>query len=212
MMMAMVAVMAIIPSSDAADQAYDVDLGKKYSLQTQLIWDGKDAESILYEFSDGTSSTEWNPLKTWPAPGVYYITQTATNSYNGGSSTTAVYKVEIMGYPEIFFEENGGTEVADIEQTKFNVVATQPEDPTREGYTFTGWFVDEACTEIYDWSQGVKKDMTLYAGWEGSDPPVDPDKPSEDDNDSDGFKIDTWMIILVILIVIGIVAVLYMRG
>lgn len=195
---------------DAEEQAYDIDMGKFYSLKTQLIWDGKDAESILYEFSDGTTSTEWNPLKTWDSPGTYYIKQTAYNSYNGGSETTTVYKVEIMGYPEIHFEVNGGSAVEDIEQTAFNVVASQPDDPTRDGYTFTGWFSDADCTQAFDWSQGLKKDTTLYAGWEKVDAPVDP-TPGDDEDDKDGFHIELWMIILIVVIVIIVAAVYLLR-
>ena len=208
-------------SSDvSAEQSYDVDMGKKYSMQTQLIWDGKDAESIHYEIVDSTgahvtSSDEWNPLITWPAPGVYYITQTAHNSYNGGSDTTTVYRVEIMGYPEIHFEENGGSEVQDIEQTAYNVVAAQPEDPTRDGYTFTGWYTDEDCTEAFDWSQGLKKDITLYAGWEANgSTPVDPTPGGDEDKDQGdekGFQIELWMIILIIIVIVVIAAIILWR-
>ena len=41
----------------------------------------------------------------------------------------------------------------------------KPADPTREGYTFAGWYKDEACTEAYDFSAAVVADMTLYARW-----------------------------------------------
>lgn len=220
MVMAMAATSLVaVMSSDvsAEEQSYDVDMGKKYSMQTQLIWDGKDAESVHYEIVDAagnpvTSSDEWNPLITWPAPGVYYITQTAHNSYNGGSDTTTVYRVEIMGYPEIHFETNGGSEVQDIEQTAFNVVASQPADPVRDGYDFTGWFTDEGCTQAFDWSQGLKTDITLYAGWEANgDTPVDPELTPDDPKDEDGFQIELWMIILVIVVIIVIAAIIIWR-
>lgn len=219
MVMAMAATSLVaVMSSDvsAEEQSYDVDMGKKYSMQTQLIWDGKDAESIHYEIVDAagnpiTSSDEWNPLITWPAPGVYYITQTAHNSYNGGSDTTTVYRVEIMGYPEIHFETNGGSEVQDIEQTAFNAVAAQPADPVRDGYDFTGWYTDEDCTQAFDWSQGLKADITLYAGWEANgNTPVDPEPTPEDPKDEDGFQIELWMIILIIIVIIVVAAIIYL--
>ena len=40
-----------------------------------------------------------------------------------------------------------------------------PEPPTKEGYTFTGWYTDEACTNKYV-GETVRDDMTLYAGWQ----------------------------------------------
>ena len=39
------------------------------------------------------------------------------------------------------------------------------EAPTREGYTFIGWFYDEACTRPYQ-GEPIYDDIKLYAGWE----------------------------------------------
>ena len=33
------------------------------------------------------------------------------------------------------------------------------------GYTFGGWYTDEACTQAYDFSTPVTADLTLYAKW-----------------------------------------------
>lgn len=38
----------------------------------------------------------------------------------------------------------------------------RPADPTQEGYTFDGWFLDEVA---YDFTQPVKSDLTLMAHW-----------------------------------------------
>ena len=51
---------------------------------------------------------------------------------------------------------------------------TKPEDPTREDYTFTGWYTNKECTEKYDFSALVTKNITLYAGWEKDEPEVPP--------------------------------------
>lgn len=37
-------------------------------------------------------------------------------------------------------------------------------DPTREGYVFAGWYVDDKCTVRYDFAP-VTVDVTLYAKW-----------------------------------------------
>ena len=62
---------------------------------------------------------------------------------------------------------------------------SKPEDPVREGYTFAGWFADEALTEAYDFGSPVNEDTTLYAKWtedggaEKPEPPVDPEDPNK---------------------------------
>ena len=38
--------------------------------------------------------------------------------------------------------------------------------PVRSGFDFSGWYLDDADTEIFDFSSPVSSDMTLYAGWD----------------------------------------------
>ena len=40
-----------------------------------------------------------------------------------------------------------------------------PPDPVKEGYTFTGWYTDEACTNRYE-GDTITDDTVLYAGWQ----------------------------------------------
>ena len=65
----------------------------------------------------------------------------------------------------------------------------KPADPIKEGYTFTGWFTDEDCTNAYDFDtvvDGVEPEFTLYAGWKTAESsPVTPgagDNSSANDN------------------------------
>lgn len=37
--------------------------------------------------------------------------------------------------------------------------------PVKNGYIFTGWYTDAACTAAYNFSNGVTANVTLYAGW-----------------------------------------------
>ena len=62
---------------------------------------------------------------------------------------------------EITFDTNGGSEIASV-KVKENDKIQAPEDPTKEGYVFAGWYYQD---ELYDFNTPVKCDMTLKAEW-----------------------------------------------
>lgn len=63
------------------------------------------------------------------------------------------------------FDTNGGTAVESV-KVLHGETLPQREAPTREGYVFTGWYTDRACTSIWNAESPVTGSMTLYAGWE----------------------------------------------
>ena len=65
---------------------------------------------------------------------------------------------------KVSFNTGEGSKV-DFQTTAANGSVTKPADPTREGYTFAGWYTDEACREAYKFDAAVTADMTLYAKW-----------------------------------------------
>lgn len=65
-------------------------------------------------------------------------------------------------YYEITFDSNGGSKVESIKVKEKDRIK-QPDDPTKEGYDFAGWYYKE---ELYDFDMPVKSDMTLKAEWE----------------------------------------------
>lgn len=91
---------------------------------------------------------------------VYKDIKKESGSQGGGSgSYSKTYTVK--------FETLGGTHVDAITDIKQGKKLTQPANPRRKGYTFTGWFADEKCTKPFDFTKDtIKANMTLYAGWE----------------------------------------------
>ena len=49
--------------------------------------------------------------------------------------------------------------------TCYTSTSTYDPLPTKPGYTFEGWFADEACTTPADKSVTLEKDVTVYAKW-----------------------------------------------
>ena len=66
----------------------------------------------------------------------------------------------------VTFDSKGGTDVP-AQTLMAGELLDVPEPPTREGYTFTGWYTDATCYELWDLeNRTIEQDMTLYAGWE----------------------------------------------
>ncbi len=70
---------------------------------------------------------------------------------------------KLSGGVKVSFETGEGSKV-DF-QTTADGKLVKPADPTRDGYTFSGWYTDEACTQAYDFIAPVTADLTLYAKW-----------------------------------------------
>ena len=71
----------------------------------------------------------------------------------------------ITRYYTVTFDSKGGSSVDSIVVTE-NSPVTKPADPIREGYTFTGWYQDAACTVAWDFANSlVTANTVLYAGW-----------------------------------------------
>ena len=66
----------------------------------------------------------------------------------------------------VTFDSNGGTDVP-AQHQMYGDLLDVPEAPSREGYTFTGWYKDPACDMQWDMEKDtVESDMNLYAGWQ----------------------------------------------
>ena len=66
----------------------------------------------------------------------------------------------------ITYDSRGGTDVSANNQM-YGELLEEPEDPTREGYMFTGWYRDSGCYILWNVDEDIiESDMTLYAGWQ----------------------------------------------
>lgn len=72
--------------------------------------------------------------------------------------------VEGTGYYTVVFETFEGSSVPGLVAEPGKPIYV-PADPTFENYEFTGWYTDKNCTLPFDFSTGIDRDMTLYAGW-----------------------------------------------
>lgn len=155
----------------AATPLVSVQGGKTYVYFTVNSADGKDyvnysAGGGVYRYTLGDAEA----TQIYDAAGHYQhcdspvIADASGNLYYINDSGT-LFKLGAVESWTVAFNSNGGSAC----DTKF-VAATdgklvKPADPTRDGYTFGGWYTDGACTQAYDFSAPVTADLTLYAKW-----------------------------------------------
>ena len=77
----------------------------------------------------------------------------------------AVAAVLLLGRKTVRFE-TGCDAVVPEQKVKKGSCAARPQQPSRDGRSFAGWFVDAQCTRRWDFeTDKVQNSMTLYAKW-----------------------------------------------
>lgn len=88
------------------------------------------------------------------------------------SNTTVYAKWTAKDYEVSFITEHGKAPTS--QNVKYNGTATDPGKLSAEGYTFIGWYADDAHTIEFDFSTQITSDTKVYAKWE-KNAPVLPD-------------------------------------
>jgi uncharacterized repeat protein (TIGR02543 family) len=113
----------------------------------------------------------------------------------------------------VIFNTNGGTLVDNPTCYENDRVAERI--TTKDGYNFVGWYTDEQCTQLYNFSTPVTDDLVLWAKWSiiPTEPvtPTDPNTPTGDNSTTtDQSSKNTPMIIggvvALIALLIGVIA------
>lgn len=155
----------------AATPLVSVQGGKTYVYFTVNSADSKDyvnysAGGGVYRYTLGDAEA----TQIYDAAGHYQYCDSPVIADASGSlyyinDSGTLFKLGAVESWTVAFNSNGGSAC----DTKFVATAdgklVKPADPTRDGYTFGGWFTDEACTQAYDFSTPVTADLTLYAKW-----------------------------------------------
>ncbi|MFR5444304.1 MAG: S-layer homology domain-containing protein [Butyricicoccus sp.] len=116
----------------------------------------------------GYTFAGWEPsVAATVTDNAVYTAQWAKNSSSSHHSTRYT----------LHYESNGGTAYKD-ERYSSGTKVTLDKTPTRESYTFTGWYADKALTQKIT-SVTMNSDKTVYAGWEATGVP---DKLNGDDH------------------------------
>lgn len=106
---------------------------------------GTSLSTILWK--DYMTEAKFNELKSTSH---MYIGVRFTTTYSGGK--TGTFSTTPLTITSCVYDADKPKELP------------LPADPVKEGYVFTGWYTDAACTQKYDGTT-VTEDVTLYAGF-----------------------------------------------
>ena len=76
-----------------------------------------------------------------------------------------------LDFHTLTFDTMGGSAIDPVTVRHGNAVA-RPADPTKDKYTFIGWYVDPEFTEEYDFTTVLEADKTIYAKFELTSTPI----------------------------------------
>lgn len=126
----------------------------------------KGAEQILS--AEGVTQDDIDSAATAVANAVAALTfESSSRSHSGSGGGTAYYTIS--------FNTNGGSNV-ESQKLQAGQRLAKPDDPTRDGYSFDGWYTDKELRTAYDFDGSVTKSFTLYAKWTQKSIPDEADR------------------------------------
>lgn len=180
-------------STDAVEIKLPFDLSEKKNIKLLGCYDGNAYELVELDERDDAPYTDgefyvdtendciYIYTSTYETVAVAYDEAITLRPSSGGAASGVVssrYRVR--------FETFGADEIESV-FVRRNQRVSEPEYPVMEGYVFDGWYIDEECTEEYDFDDRVSMNITLYAKWveQSEDEPADDTSDEPIDNTTD---------------------------
>ena len=169
----------------AADMSSMLEWDKPYEATLFAKWTA--ASGTIYRvehYQQHIEDNEYTLFTTDALTGTTDTTATAAaKSYTGFSENTAIESRIASGniagdgslvlklyYDRdlytVSYTSNGGSLISDTNGVKYRATIAEPAEPTRAGYTFSGWYQESTLETAWDFiTEQVVSDTTLYAGW-----------------------------------------------
>ena len=132
------------------DKLKELTLGEKAIFDNQSI--------------GGSASHEWvnvsNPSITMGTNQTFFKNY---KDYTGEKEGKYVWKSNVENYKKVVFATDGGTTIKDQWVLTGEVISAS--SPSKENYSFDGWFKDKEVNVPFDFSVPINEDTTIYAKW-----------------------------------------------
>lgn len=147
-------------------QFYSIDPAEAVTYTVSFDVDGGSAIEDQTVESGATATRPENPTKTGYLFDDWYTSSAKTTKYDFATPVTVdtvIYAKWVNAYT-VSFDTDGGTEIEN-QTVASGGLATQPEDPTKDGYTFGGWYDSDSLTTEFDFDTPITEDTVIYAKW-----------------------------------------------
>ena len=150
--------------------------------------DGNNEDYFMWLGSDGNLYA--------PGESVSADVTKLTAKFAGGSSGSGGgggSRKPSVTYYTLHFETNGGSAITDMREENNTRISLTKYVPTRQGYTFIGWYSDHNLTNQVS-EVSLTKNMTVYAGWRADENPDIVVNPFTDVSEKDWFYNDAMFV------------------
>lgn len=128
---------------------------------------GGSAVAAITLASGAAVTAPTQPTKTEFTFGGWYSDSALTIAYTFSvmpAQNITLYAKWNVVQTTITFEANGGSAVDDITQNTGTAIVA-PNEPTKAGYTFDGWYSDSTLSTVYTFNLMPATNLILYAKW-----------------------------------------------
>lgn len=176
-------VQTVTPTFIRVSSPGTIRVGETAQLSVVLEPTGAPQEANYASEDPSIAIVDENGLITAVAPGSTKIVITTPNNPNLERKLTVR-----VAYPEgtyqIAYNLDGGTNASDAPVSYQKGVGTALPTPTKEGYTFLGWYNGE--TKYENIPTTAEGNISLTARWEVASTPTPPDTPTEPEPEKSG--------------------------
>ncbi len=144
----------------------------KWNAQTYTVSFEVDGGSAVSDQSvaHGGKATmpQIEPTKAGYTFGGWYTDASYTQTYDFNSNITGNIKIYAKWNAQMYtvsFNTDGGSAVSDQSVAYGEKVSAPTPAPTKAGYTFEGWYTDAGHTQVYDFTNVITENTTIYAKW-----------------------------------------------
>ncbi len=146
-----------------------------YTAEYDFVYKLKDLTGDDYTEIPDSREHVYGVLNSYVTPTVKTFDYAVLELAEGANITQAEGQELVVKYTrknyQLTYESNGGSYVGGVTVPYGTEQAVTSTVPTRNGYTFAGWFTDEALTQAAGSTVTVNGNTTLYAKWTGDTVP-----------------------------------------